>query len=67
MTVCKENFHYGQKFQKQAHNKDVQLKNYATNNTVWLNSKYIKTKQKQKLKAKFFRPFQMLYPIGKQA
>ena len=32
-----------------------------------MNSKYIKTKQNQKLKAKFFGPFQILYPVGKQA
>ena len=34
---------------------------------VWLNSKYIKTKQNRKLEAKFFGPFRILHPIGKQA
>ena len=33
---------------------------------VWLNSKYIKTKQNKRLENKFFRPFQVLYPVGKQ-
>ncbi len=32
-----------------------------------MNSKYIKTKQNRKLEAKFFRPFRVLYPVGKQA
>ena len=32
-----------------------------------MNSKYIKTKQNQKLEAKFFRPFWVLNPVGKQA
>ena len=31
-----------------------------------MNSKYIKTKQNRKLKAKFFRPFWGLYPADKQ-
>ena len=34
---------------------------------MWLNSKYINTKQNQKLETKFFEPFRVLYPIGKQA
>ena len=41
--------------------------NYIPGEKVWLNSKYIKTKQNQKLKAKFFGPFQILHPVGKQA
>ena len=32
-----------------------------------MNSKYIKTKQNQKLEAKFFGPFRVLQPVGKQA
>ena len=32
-----------------------------------MNSKYIKTKRNQKLEAKFFGPFQILHPVGKQA
>ena len=32
-----------------------------------MNSKYIKTKQNRKLEAKFFRPFRVLHPVGKQA
>ena len=32
-----------------------------------MNSKYIKTKQKRKLEAKFFGPFRVLHPVDKQA
>ena len=44
MTVCQENFHHTQKFQKQAQNKRVKPKSYAVSDKVWLNNKYIKTK-----------------------
>ena len=66
MIVCCENLHHIQEFQKQAHYKGVKPKNYTPGNKVWLNSKYIKTKQNRKLETKFFSQFQMLYPIGKQ-
>lgn len=36
-------------------------------NKVWLNSKYIKTKQNCKLIAKFFYLFWVLYLVSKQA
>ena len=42
-------------------------RSYAPSKKVWLNSKYIKTKHNQKLEAKFFGPFRVLYPIRKQA
>ena len=45
MTVCRENFYYAQELQKRAHNKRVKPKSYALRDKVWLNSKYIKTKQ----------------------
>ena len=66
MTVCRENLHHTQELWKQAHNKGVKPKNYAPDDKVWLNSKYLKTKLKRKLEAKFFRPFQIPYPVGKQ-
>lgn len=34
---------------------------------IWLNGKYIKIKQNQKLKAKFFQLFQVLDTVKKQA
>ena len=34
---------------------------------VWLNSKYIKTKQNWKLEIKFFELFQVLHLVGEQA
>ena len=67
MIVCQKNLHYAQEFQKRAHDKGVKLQNYALGKKVWLNSKYIKTKRNWKLEAKFFGPFRVLHPIGKQA
>ena len=66
MIVCQKNLYHAQKFQKQAYNTGVKPKNYVFNNKIWLNIKYIKTKQNQKLEAKFFGLFQVLRPIDKQ-
>ena len=57
MTVYQKNLYHAQEFQKRAHDKSVKPKSYAPSYKVWLNSKYIKTKQNWKLEAKFFRPF----------
>ena len=67
MTVYWENLHHTQEFQKRAHDKGVKPRSYVPSDKVWLNSKYIKTKQNRKLEAKFFGPFQVLHPVGKQA
>ena len=67
MIVCQKNLYHAQEFQKQVHDKATKLKSYASSNEIWLNSKYIKTKCHWKLEAKFFRPFQVLHFIGKQA
>ena len=67
MTVCQKNLYHAQKFQKQAYDKGVKPKTYVLGHKIWLNSKYLKTKQNQKLEAKFFRPFQVLHLVGKQA
>ena len=67
MTVCQENLHPAQKLQKRAYDKGVKLKSYIPGDKVWLNSKYLKTKQNRKLEAKLFGPFQILHPVGKQA
>ena len=67
IIICRENFYHAQEFQKQAYNKGVKSKSYTFDNKVWLNSKYIKTNQNRKLKAKFFGPFRVLHPVGKQA
>ena len=67
MTVYRKNIHHIQQLQKKAHDKGVKLRNYASGNIVWLNSKYIKTKQNQKLEVKFFRPLWVLHPVGRQA
>ena len=67
MFVCQENLHHAQELQKRAHDKGVKPRSYAPGDKVWLNSKYIKTKRNRKLEAKFFGPFRVLHPVGKQA
>ena len=67
MIVCQENLYYAQELQKRAHDKGVKPWSYASGKKVWLNSKYIKTKRNRKLEAKFFGPFRVLHPVGKQA
>ena len=65
MIVYWENLHHAQEFQKRAHDKGVKPRSYIPGDKVWLNSKYIKTKQNQRVEAMFFGPFQVLHPIGK--
>ena len=67
MIVCRQNLHHAQDLQKQAHNKEVKPRSYASGKKIWLNSKYIKTKRNQKLEAKFFGLFRVLHLVGKQA
>ena len=67
MIVCRENLYHVQEFHKQAHNKRVKSSSYTLGKKVWLNSKFIKTKRNRKLEAKFFGPFRVLHPVGKQA
>ena len=67
MTVCRENLHHAQELQKRAYDKGTKPRSYAPGEKVWLNSKYIKTKQNRKLESKFFGPFRVLHPVGKQA
>ena len=66
MNVCCQNFLHAQDFQKQVYDKRVKSQSYTLNKKVWLNSKLIKTKKNQKLEAKYFGPFQVLYLVGKQ-
>ena len=67
MFVCQKNLHHVQKLQKWAYDKGVKHRTYASSDKIWLNSKYIKTKCNQKLEIKFFGPFRVLHPVGKQA
>ena len=57
MTSCQKNLRYTQEFQKQVYDKDIKPKSYTPGNKIWLNSKYIKTKQDCKLESMFFGPF----------
>ena len=67
MIVCQENLYHAQKLQKRAYDKGVKPRSYAPSDKIWLNSKYIKTKQNRKLEAKFFLLFRVLHLVGKQA
>ncbi len=66
MAVCRVNLQHAQKLYKRYHDKHAKPRSYAPSEKVWLNSKYIKTKQNRKLEAKFFRHFRVLYPVGQQ-
>ena len=66
MIVCQENLQDAQELQKQAHDKGVKPRSNAFGEKVLLNSKYIKIKRNRKLEAKFFGPFQVFHPVGKQ-
>ena len=67
MDICQQNLFHAQELQKRAYDKGMKPQSYASGEKVWLNSKYIKTKQNRKLEAKFFGPFQILHPVEKQA
>ncbi len=67
MAVCRKNLQHAQELQKRYHDKHVKPRSYAPGDKVWLNSRYIKTKRNRKLEAKFFEPFRVLHPVGKQA
>ena len=66
IDICQQNLLHTQELQKRANDKGMKSQNYTLGENFWLNSKYIKTKRNQKLKAKFFGPFQILHPVGKQ-
>ena len=67
MIIYRKNLHHAQELQKRAHDKGVKPRSYTPGDKIWLNSKYIKTKCNRKLEAKFFGPFRVLHPVGKQA
>ncbi len=67
MAVCRENLQHGQELQKRYHDTHAKPRSYVPGDKVWLNSRYIITKRNRKLEAKFFGPFRVLHPVGKQA
>lgn len=67
MTVCKESLQHSQKLQKPHQDQAMKPRSYAPGDKVWFNRKYIRTKRNRKLDAKFFGPFRVLHPVGKQA
>ena len=66
IIIFHENLYHAQELQKQTHDKGIKPWSYAPGEKVWLNSGYIKTKRTRKLEAKFFGPFQVFHPVGKQ-
>lgn len=67
MTFCKKNLQYAKNLQKQYHDKATKPKSYVLGDKIWLNSKYIKTKQNCKLEAKSFDFFRILHLVKKQS
>ena len=65
ITICRKNLYHSQELQKCYYDKHAKPRSYVPGNKVWLNSKYIKTKQNRKLEAKFFGLFRVLHPVGK--
>ena len=65
ITVCQKNLHHAQELQKPTHDKGVKPKSYGPSDKVWLNSKYLRTKQNRKLEVKFFGSFRALHPVKK--
>ena len=53
---CQDLLHI-QELQNRTQDKGIKSRSYALGKKVWLNSKYIRTKQQKKLKKKFFEPF----------
>ena len=45
ITICWKNLHRTQELQKRVYDKGTKLRSYTLGDKVWLNSKYIKTKQ----------------------
>lgn len=67
IEIYQQNLLHIQYFQKRAYNKRVKPSSYTIGKKVWLNNKYIRTKQNQKPKVQFFGFFQVLYLVKKQA
>ena len=67
MAAYQQNLHHAQELQKQAHDKGVKPQSYAQGEKIWLNNKYLKTKQNHKLEIKFLGPFRVLHLVDKQA
>ena len=49
MDIGQQNLLHAQELQKRVHDKGVKPRSYAPEENVWLNSKYIQTKQNRKL------------------
>lgn len=57
MTIYRKNLQYTQDLQKRHYDKVTKPRNYALDNKILLNNKYIKIKRNSKVKLMFFGPF----------
>lgn len=64
--MYRENLYHTHELQKQAYNEAIKPKGYVSDNKVWLNSKYIKTKHNYKLIIRFFGFFPILHLVENQ-
>lgn len=60
MSIFQQNLLHTQELYKQVRDKGFRVPSYMSSKKVWFNNKYIKIKQNQKLKKKFFDFFQLL-------
>lgn len=67
MIHCQYNFQQAQKLQKRYYDKNLKPRSYVPGNKIWLNSKNIKIKYKEKFKPKLWDLFQILYLTKNQA
>ena len=67
ISIYRENLQHAKELQKRTYNKKIKPRSYALGEKIWLNSKYIKIKRNQKLEAKFFKSFRVLYLVDNQA
>ncbi len=66
IMICRENVYHIQKLRKLYHDKATKSRSYMPGNKIWLNSKYIKTKNRNyKLEDKFFRHVRVLHLVEK--
>lgn len=66
IIICRKNLYHIKELQKRYYDKYVKPKSYAAGEKVCLTSKYIITKQKRKVEAKFFKLFGVSHQVRKE-
>lgn len=67
IQICCQNLFYIQKLLKKVSDEKIKNQSDVFSNKVWLNNKYIKTKQNQKFGNKSFSSFCVFYIVIKQS